>query len=93
MKVRNHADSPSLPVRTGLRAGSGVIPPEQSGAGGGSVAGVFYPDRSGWCGKEQSTPGDILPPTQPSAPVNSGGLFGGGVVNGVFYADQSGLCA
>ena len=64
---------PQIQVRSDLR----------SGAGGGYVDGVWYPDMSGTCG------GTVPPPpTPPPTPPPSGG----GYVGGVWYPDMSGTC-
>lgn len=64
---------PQLHVRSDVR----------SGAGGGYVNGVWYPDQSGVCGTTTTPP--TVPPTTPPT-------TGGGYVNGVWYGDKSGTC-
>jgi hypothetical protein len=67
---------PQIQVRSHVR----------SGAGGGYVNGVWYPDMSGVCGTSTTpptTPPSTLPPTYPS---------GGGYVGSVWYPDRSGVC-
>lgn len=43
---------------------------------GGYVNGVYYPDKSGYCGTSSG----------------NGSTSGGGYVNGVYYSDKSGYC-
>jgi hypothetical protein len=57
----------------------------RSGAGGGYVNGVWYPDMSGVCGGTQPVPPPVPPPTPPPT-------SGGGYVGGVWYPDMSGTC-
>lgn len=66
---------PQIQVRSHVR----------SGAGGGYVNGVWFPDMSGVCGG--TTPPTPVPPTP--VPPPSGG---GGWVNGVWIPDMSGTC-
>lgn len=70
---------PQLLVRSDVR----------SGAGGGWVNGVWYPDMSGVCGTTTTPPTipPTIPPTVPPPPTT-----GGGWVNGVWYPDRSGTC-
>jgi hypothetical protein len=68
--------TPQMHVRTQVR----------SGAGGGYVNGVWYPDMSGVCsGAPAPTP--VPPQPTPVPPYQ-----GGGYVNGVWYPDKSGIC-
>jgi hypothetical protein len=58
----------------------------KSGASGGYVNGVWYPDMSGTCGTS-TTPPTTTPPATTPPPTS-----GGGYVNGVWYPDMSGTC-
>jgi hypothetical protein len=59
----------------------------RSGAGGGYVDGVWYPDMSGVCGGTTPVPPPTTPPPTTPPPTT-----GGGYVNGVWYPDRSGVC-
>jgi len=73
--MRNERYIPQMQVRSSLR----------SGASGGYVNGVWYPDQSGVCGTS-TTPPPTTPPTTPPSTTT------GGYVGGVWYPDQSGVC-
>jgi hypothetical protein len=70
--------TPQLRVRTNVR----------SGAGGGWVNGVWYPDNSGVC----SGTGTPQPPGTNPPPGTTPPTDGGGWVSGVWYPDKSGTC-
>jgi hypothetical protein len=63
----------------------------RSGATGGYVGGVWYPDQSGVCGGTvppvPPTPYPPYPPYPPTPPST-----GGGYVGGIWYPDKSGAC-
>jgi hypothetical protein len=65
---------PQIQVRSHVR----------SGAGGGYVNGVWYPDMSGVCGTSTTPPSNTPPYYPPSS--------NGGYVGGVWYSDRSGVC-
>jgi hypothetical protein len=75
--MRNNQYVPQFQVRSHVH----------SGASGGYVDGVWYPDQSGVCGG--SVPQPLPPAPVPPAPVPPSG---GGYVGGVWYADRSGVC-
>jgi hypothetical protein len=69
---------PQIQVRSHVR----------SGAGGGYVNGVWYPDMSGVCGTSTTPPSQPPVATPPISPPTTGG----GYVGGVWYPDRSGVC-